>query len=74
MSGTQREVGRSGGAVRGVGGDGIRGHQEFQVQVLERAITGQGGSGLGSRAVSWLSAEVEVRGQWAGLGKQRAGP
>lgn len=71
MSGTQRDVGGSGGAV---GGDGVWGHQEFQEQVLERAITGQGGSGLGSRAESWLSAEVEVRGQGAGLEKQWAGP
>lgn len=70
MSGTQREVGRSRGAVFA----GVSGHRESQEQVLERAISGQGGSGLGSRAVSWLSAEAEVRGQWAGLEKQWAGP
>lgn len=55
-------------------GGGVSGHRESQEQVLERAISGQGGSGLGSRAVSWLSAEAEVRGQWAGLKKQWAGP
>lgn len=57
-----------------MGGDGVWGHQEFQEQVLERALNGQGGSGLGSITVSWLPAEVEVRGQWAGLEKRWAGP